>query len=237
MKQRNVALRVGGGLALVLGILLASSGPSAQQKTPVKMPEPGVPQIFTMEGEYVRIAYNSEGFVTLGYRVANEFVGQEWILLEMGTTIRDGKPTYALTRSALSLSTPDGKTIPLPTNQDYLQADLRKEEMRASNVNDSINYFPPEARQACRIGFFASLESGARAFDEVELNSNRACLGRIYFKVPGGLKYGQHFLNVKFANSLVRVPFRILTADEVKTLSKTWKDLKKQVDDAFKKGK
>jgi len=42
---------------------------------------------------------------------------------------------------------------------------------------------------------------------------------------------------VQFKNSLVRVPFRILTKDEEKQLSKTWKDIKKQVDAAFKKGK
>ena len=71
----------------------------------------------------------------------------------------------------------------------------------------------------------------------MELNANRACVGRIYFKVPGGIKYGQHWLNVKFPTSLVRVPFRILTKEEEKTLSKSWKDIKKQLDEALKKGK
>jgi len=71
-------------------------------------------------------------------------------------------------------------------------------------------------------------------FDEVELSSNRACVGRLYFRVPGGIAYGQHWLNVKFEKSLVRVPFRILTADEEKILSKNYKDISKQVKDAFK---
>jgi hypothetical protein len=53
--------------------------------------------------------------------------------------------------------------------------------------------------------------------------------------VPGGITYGQHWLNVKFEKSLVRVPFRILTADEEKVLSKNYKDISKQVEDAFKK--
>ncbi len=63
--------------------------------------------------------------------------------------------------------------------------------------------------------------------------SNRACLGRIFFKVPGGIKYGQHWLNVQFPKSLVRVPFRILTKDEEKLLDKNYKDIRKQVKDAF----
>jgi len=51
-----------------------------------------------------------------------------------------------------------------------------------------------------------------------------------------GLQYGQHFLNVQFATSKVRVPFRIFTKDEEKIIQKNWKDIKKQVEEAFKKG-
>jgi len=39
----------------------------------------------TMEGRYVRIAYNNEGFVTLGYKLANLSVGEEWMLLEVAS--------------------------------------------------------------------------------------------------------------------------------------------------------
>ena len=39
---------------------------------------------------------------------------------------------------------------------------------------------------------------------------------------------------MKFADSVVRVPFRILTKDEAKLLDKNYKDIKKQVDEAFK---
>lgn len=218
--------------SLVAGV--SASNPRAQQ-TPVKIPNPGVPQIMTLEGEFVRIAYNNEGYVSLGYRVANESVGQEWMLLQIGTTIRYGVRNFELTRAALSIETPDGKTIPMPSNEEYRKVDLRGIELRATNLPESINYFPPEATQACRLGFFADIESRARAFDQVELSSNRACVGQIYFRVPGGIKYGQHFLNVKFRDSLVRVPFRILTKDEEKQLSKSWKDIKKQVEEAFKK--
>ena len=75
------------------------------------------------------------------------------------------------------------------------------------------------------------------AWDEVELDSSRACLGRLYFQVPNGITYGQHWLNVKFENSLVRVPFRIFTEQERKTLSKNYGDIKKQIEAAFKKKK
>ena len=98
---------------------------------------------------------------------------------------------------------------------------------------DSINYFPPRANQACRIGFFSDLESPAMPFDEVEVSPTRACMGRLYFHVPGGIVYGQHWLNVKFQNSVVRVPFKILTKDEEKFVGKNLKDIQKQVEEAF----
>src|SRR6476661_8751105 len=86
-----------------------------QEASKSKIPESGVPQIMTMEGKFVRAAYNNEGYVILGYQLANSLVGEEWMLLEFGITVRDGVPNYTLTRNALSLDTPDGKNLPLPT--------------------------------------------------------------------------------------------------------------------------
>ena len=69
------------------------SSAAQTQEPKVKIPEPGVPQMMTMEGSFVRAAYNNEGYVILGYRLANRSVGEEWMLLEVGITVRDGCPT------------------------------------------------------------------------------------------------------------------------------------------------
>jgi len=222
-------------LCVALAVTASAMVTSAKQAPQVQIPKPGVPQIMTMEGSYVRAAYNNEGYVILGYQIANASIGEEWMLLEVGATMRDNQPNYKLMRGSISLETPDGKTIPLPTNNEYREQNLTALEQRSTVIRQSINYFPPMASQACRIGYFADLKTRAMAYDEVELSYQRACLGRLYFKVPGGIQYGQHWLNVKFPNSLIRVPFRILTKDEEKMLSKNFKDIKKQVDDAFKK--
>ena len=221
-------------VALFIAALLTTAAVAQSKQVPqVKMPEPGVPQIMTMEGRFVRAAYNNEGYVILGYQVANLSVGDPWILLEVGMTVLGKTPDFKMTRDALSLSTPDGKTIPLPSNGDFQKANLAALEQRAKVTRDSINYFPVEASQACRVGFFAELQQRAMAWDEVEMSSRRACLGRLYFPVAGGITYGQHFLNVKFQNSVIRVPFRILTKEEDKLLDKNYKDIKKQVEEAF----
>jgi hypothetical protein len=221
-------------VGLTVSCALPLYGVAQTQPPPtVQIPQPGVPQIMTMEGKFVRAAYNNEGYVILGYQLANRSIGGEWMLLEFGVTVRDGVKDYKLVRDALSMETPDGKTLPLPTMSEYREADTRALQNREKVQRDSINYFPPSAYQACRVGFFADLGSPVMAWDEVELSSQRACLGRLFFKVPGGIKYGQHWLNVKFQDTVVRVPFRILTEDEEKLLSKNYKSISKQVKAAF----
>jgi hypothetical protein len=220
------------GLALAAA-LTAGVLAQGQQPPTVKIPDSGVSQIMTMEGAFVRAAYNNEGYVILGYRLANTSIGEPWMLLDVGMTLRDNVPNYKLPRAAVSLETPDGQTVPLPSNEAFQKANLAALERRSQITKDSINYFPPMAAQACRVGFFAEVAQQAMSWDEVELSPTRACLGKLFFPVPGGIKYGQYWLNVKFEKSLVRVPFRILTKDEEKLLNKNFKSIQKQVEEAF----
>jgi hypothetical protein len=234
MNKRSIVRLAVVGLTSMLPLADAGAIP-AQDTKKVQMPQPGVPQVMTLEGRYVRAAYNNEGYVILGYRIVNMSVGEPWMLLEVGVALREGVPAYDLKRDAVSLETPDGKTQPLPSVEEYRKANLSALLNREKVQRDSINYFPPNAYQACRIGFFAELDQRVMPWDEVELSDRRACLGRLFFEIPGGITYGQHWLNVKFAGSLVRVPFRVLTKEEDKMLDKNFKDIKKQVDEAFKK--
>jgi hypothetical protein len=220
--------------ALACAVLLGGVMPAAQQ--PV-MPKPTVPEVFTAMGLYVRVAYNNQGFVTLGYHTAQESVGQEWILLDVGLTMRSPAKDFRLKREHLTLKTPDGATIALATQQEYGQAGyLRALNNRAKVQSDSINYFPVEASRPCPLQFFANLGGPGRqlAFDEVELSSERACVGRLYFHVPGGIKVGQHWLIVNFGESEVQVPFRILTEEEAREFSKSWQDLKRAHEATYK---
>src|SRR5262245_44704329 len=120
-------------------LVAAGTTPRQAQKTPVPIPNPGVPQIQTLEAQFVRIAYNNEGYVSLGYRLANTLVGKEWILLEVGMTVREGQQAFKLTRDAISLSLPDESTVPLPSQAEYSQVDLRAIENQSKVLNDSIN--------------------------------------------------------------------------------------------------
>jgi len=222
-----------GLLALLAVWPVPTSGDASSQDQPIVLPKAGVPQVSTIEGKFVRASYNNEGYVILGYQASNRSVGEEWMLLEVGITLRDNVSDYRLTRDAISLDTPDGKTIPLPSISEQRGGGVNAIQQRAKVQRDSINYFPTKASKPCAILFFPDLGARSLPFDEVDLSDDRACLGRFYFKIPGGIAYGQHWLNVKFQNSVVRVPFRILTEDEERFVSKNYKSIERQVKEAF----
>ncbi|MCK5379514.1 MAG: hypothetical protein KAJ78_08915 [Acidobacteria bacterium] len=218
-------------MALVVTVVTTVGAPVAQaQLEDLKKPEPTVPQAFTLQGEFVRMAYNNEGFVTLGYRIANSSVAEEWMLLEMGVTLRNKVKEQKLTREDLTLVTPDGTHIPLASQVEFNKANLRALDKRATMVRDSINYFPVGVTRVNTMNFFADPSGKARtlAFDQVSLNFQFATVGRIYFHVPDGIEVGQHWLYVQFADSVVQVPFRVFTKAEEKEFRKMWKTLKKE---------
>jgi hypothetical protein len=218
---------------MALWPLQAKDDARTQDKPAVQIPQPGVPEILTLEGKFVRAAYNREGYVIIGYQASNRSIGEEWMLLEVGITVLPNTPDYRLKREDISLETPDGKTIPLPSAVEQREGNPRAIIQRAKVQRDSINYFPTSAYRACGILFFPDLGSRALPYDVVDLSDDRACVGRLFFRVPGGMTYGQHWLNVKFEKSVVRVPFRMLTKEEEQFLGKNFGDIKKQVKEAF----
>lgn len=227
-----LALAASAALALTSG-----DGLAAGQAPKVQAPQPTVPEIFTLMGQYVRVAYNNQGFVTMGYRIVQESVGEDWVLLEVGMTMRSPAKDQKITRKDLTIKIPDGTVVPLATQKEFAEAGyLQAMQMRARVMRDSINYFPVDARRPCAIQFFAQLGGGGPqlAFDEVELSSERGCVGRLFFKVPGGIKVGQYWLNVNFGESEVQVPFRVLTKEEAKQFEKSWEDIKKQHEASYK---
>jgi len=195
-------------------------------------PKPEVPELYTIKGEFARIAYNNEGWVTLGYRTANDSQGTEWMLLEAGVTVHKGVPNQKLTRASFSVKMPDGSVIPMASQEEYGKAGhLRALNARGDTVRDSINYFPSGANRAYAMRFFSDpTNRSALSFDQFEASWQLACVGRLFFKLPDGttIEPGQYWLSVNFEGSTVEAPFRIMTKEEEKYLRKNWKDLKKE---------
>jgi hypothetical protein len=200
---------------------------TASDETPAKAGEK-----VGVEGTFVRVAENSEGWVVVGYRAANGAVGKEWVFFDIGMTVQRGVKGQKITRDDVKFVTGKGKVIDMATQEEYSKAagSLAAMEREALMMRDSIDYFPAGANQACRIGFFTDVSQPMRgpAFDEVELSPNRACMGRVYFHVPGGLQLGNYNLDVKFADSIVKVPIEIMTKEQAKEFEKKWKEAEKE---------
>jgi hypothetical protein len=234
MDRRRIQRIVGVAL-LIAGI--ATPVVVAQDETKVKIPipQPTVPENFTAGGQFSRIAYNNEGWATLGYRIADGSQGKDWLLLEVGVTVSRPSPNQTMTRDSFAVKLPDGSMVPLASQREFQEAGyLRAMVMRANTVNDSINYFPNRASQGCPMILFTdpASASGALAFDQFEISWQRSCVGRQFFKLPEGqtIEPGQYWLVVKFTGSTVEVPFRIFTKEEEKYFKKNWKSIKKEHD-------
>jgi len=192
-----------------------------------------------VQGTFVRVATNQEGWVVLGYRIANESVGKDWMVLDVGMTVVKGTNAQKITRDDIKLVTPNHEVIWLPTQEEFekVRGYVVPLAKRAAQAGDSIYYFPASANAPCRIEFFAEQgEGGPRdllarvklAYDEVLVSSNQACVGRVYFEVPGGIQYGLYNFDVKFSNSIVRVPMKIMTIERAKEFTKEWKKARKE---------
>src|SRR5437899_6115776 len=140
MKIRRSISTVLGALGLVFMISSVNAG--GQQQT-VQIPNPGVPQIMTLEGKFVRAAYNNEAYVILGYQIANRTIGEDWIMLDVGLTLMEHVRDYTLKRDAVSLTAPDGE-VPLPSIEEYRQNEGKVQGLqnRMKVQRDSIDYFP-----------------------------------------------------------------------------------------------
>ena len=185
-----------------------------------------------VEGTFVRVAANQEGWVVLGYRIANESVGKEWMLIDLGLALQKGVKDQTITRDQIKLVTPDHQVISIATQEEYekVAGSLEAMERKANEFGDSINYFPPGTTRPCRIGFYTDTAHAMRgpAFDQVDVGSDRACVGRVYFHIPGGVQLGNYNLDVKFANSVVKVPVEIMTEEQAKEFEKKWKEAMKK---------
>jgi hypothetical protein len=230
--------------ALVLTVLCATVSVAgfAQDKQPPlsQIPDPGAPDVLRMEGPYIRAGYNDEGWVVLGYQAANNSVGDPWMLLDFGIALVKGPKNQKITRDAVSLSTPDGKTVPLPSNAEYLSANLTATEYRVGFLHEELAFPAGTYARSCpdkgTSTFFYDSRLRAQVYpplDGVKLNPQCRWQGILYFPVPGGIQYGQYFLNVKFDGSLIRVPFRIMTKDEEKVLLDNYWSIKKRFNEAF----
>jgi len=216
----------GAWLVAAAALILVCAGAVAQETPEQAGEKVGV------EGTFVRVAENQEGWVVLGYGTANESVGKDWMMLNVGITLQKGVKDQKLTRDEVFLVTPDHQQIPLATQKEVEEGRGTLDAMSRADamIHESINYFPAGVTRPCRLGFFTDPSQMQRgpAYDQVDLNNEAACVGRLYFKVPQGVQLGTYNLDVKFDGSVIRVPIEIMTKEQAKEFEQKWKEAQKE---------
>ncbi|MFV2072599.1 MAG: hypothetical protein ACC742_08105, partial [Thermoanaerobaculales bacterium] len=184
-KSRGIAVALA-----VVGVAIVYSGCSSSEPTDT----PGVERL----GEFILRQQGPELWTVLGYRFAASTLGDEWLILEVGLSSPNGQNSR-VEREGVSVRTPSGETIPLATQAEFAEAyGVLRSTLRQADVNrDPLDYFPPN-RIECGINFFAA-PGEAIVFDQVTLNDQRGCYGRLFFKVPGGIQSGRWVFNIDLA--------------------------------------
>ena len=216
--------------SLVLAVLVLIAAPAlapAQEKTYVDAP-----------GTFVRVGATADGWVTLGYRLANLSIGQEWMLLEVLVAVPDKVKEHTLKRTDFAVITPDNKVVPLATQADFQRANmLMALNRRADVTSDPINYVPSQESSTRPLPLFGAPNTPGittTAAEQFEVTDRLSAFGRLFFNIPGGIQPGLHRLAVKFATTTVNVPFTIVGEDGVKELEEKIKEIKKQAKEKAK---
>jgi hypothetical protein len=191
-------------------------------------------------GEYVRRVANDQAVVNLGYRTANASVGQEWLMVEISMAVFPGN-NMTLQRDGFWLTTPDGTKVDLATQEEFNKGSgsVRALDARANISRDSLNYVPKQANIPCRIGFFSDTSTPERGltYSQFSIGPDSYCVGRLYWVIPDGITYGRYFLNIQLPDQVMKVPFKIMTKEdlkEAKAMVKEWEKEQKAAKKAAK---
>ena len=190
--KHTLALLVSIGLALI----------TISCTTAVPTDTPGVDEL----GKYLMRQEGPEIDTVVGFRYAASSIGQDWLLLELAITSPTGA-TGEVKRENVWVRTPDGTKIEAAAQKLFGEAygGLRSNIQQANVARDPMDYFPPN-REACTIQFFVA-PGGGVSYDTVTVNDRRACEGRLFFKVPGGVDPGRWTFGIDLEESTVRIPF------------------------------
>jgi len=185
---------------VLLGAVVAAAACSSAVPTET----PGVEQL----GQYLMRQNGSEADVVLGYKHAAQSLGDEWLLLELAITSPSGE-SAKFERENIWVRTPAGVQVPAASQKAFGEAygSMRNKIAQANVARDPMDYFPPN-RQACTLDLFVAPGEGV-AFDQVTVNDRRACQGKLFFYIPGGVQPGRYVLGIDLQEDEIRIPFTL----------------------------
>lgn len=155
------------------------------------------------------VEYRHDGFsVVANYDYSQRNHGARWLLIDIaaGSTTR-----FVIHRDNFTLVTPEGKTIPLATQQDLI-ADtpgvttlIQNAKVQRQNI---VGYFPQ--RSTLEVLSFYSIPGVRSVSNEAIVDSDRVTTGALLFKSPTeGWKEGTYRLAIDNAKAMAALPISL----------------------------
>jgi hypothetical protein len=177
----------------------SSGSDSSKPAGPVK---PSVTQVGRTQVRTV--GADLEGVVS--YKFADSNLGDEWLIIDVALT-GQRSASIEVKLSDVSMRTPDGRRIPLPTQKEFIDAYPQLQSMlrRAAIASEPLEA-TRGGKRLCDLNFLRIPGTGSTR-DAVWVNQNEFCVGMLAFPVAGGVQPGRWKLIIELEESSLEIPF------------------------------
>jgi hypothetical protein len=163
----------------------------------------------TRHGDYLYSYEGPELEATVATHQTVSALGETWLVLALNLRSVSPSGKLSIERSAVSVMTPDGRRLPLITQEAFRAAYSQIHTMvRRADFTIPSPQTDPRALRYCDRWFFAEVGEGFAA-DELYLFNFERCSGPLVFEVPGGVQPGRWRLIIELEESRVDVPFEL----------------------------
>lgn len=171
------------------------------------MPNPVTEPVIDQPGRYLVRYRDAVIEIVIDTKFAANNLGDEWLILSAAMSGMTGGNTK-VERELVSVRTPDGRTIPLPSYREFnaAYASLAPAARRAALASDPLD-FTRASRRDCLIDFFPLPGSGRSSRTALNVSKNELCVGMLYFPVEHRVQAGPWKLIVEFEETEAVVPF------------------------------
>ena len=198
--MRNAALLViGVGLATVVAGCGSSSsgGSSSNSSAQPSVAKVGRTQVRTIGADLTGV---------VSYKFANSSLGDEWLFIDVALTSERSEATE-VKQSNISVRTPDGRRIQLPTQKEFIDAypQLQSAVRRAEIASEPLEATRGGKRE-CFLNFLRLPGTGTTR-EAIWINQRELCVGMLAFPVKGGIQPGRWKLIIELEESSLEIPF------------------------------
>jgi len=193
-------------LFIVLTTLLSagamSTSCSSSSSASAHSTEPGATQV----GQTMVRSVGADMEAIVGYKYADSSLGDEWLIIDLALTGLRGE-SIEVKQEKVSVMTPDGRRIPLPTQKEFIAA---YSEVQSALRRAAVASQPLEAtrggRRACDLNFLRLPGTGSTR-DAIWINQRELCVGMLAFPIQGGIQPGRWRLTIELEESNLDIPF------------------------------